>query len=118
MEKKELAYFSPVCNRVEIQSRDKIEIEESEDKNNEKMAFLDFFPVQHLQKELQEETYEIEQDLSPSQELLMWHTKLAHISQKRLQLMAGRGQLPKRLSKCQRLKCQACEFGKATKRPW
>lgn len=56
--------------------------------------------------------------LKDSRELLMWHTRLSHISQNRLQRMAKMGQLPKRLSTCPVLKCQACEFGKATKRPW
>lgn len=56
--------------------------------------------------------------LKDSRELLMWHTKMSHISQNRLQRMAKMGHLPKRLATCPVLKCQACEFGKATKRPW
>jgi GAG-pre-integrase domain len=57
-----------------------------------------------------------ESDLSS--ELLEWHSRLSHISMKRLQTMALRGQLPRRLANCPIPSCQSCLFGKQTRRPW
>jgi Reverse transcriptase (RNA-dependent DNA polymerase)/GAG-pre-integrase domain len=50
--------------------------------------------------------------------LLRWHQRLSHISMKRLQMMAKRGQLPHKLANCRIPICQTCLFGKATRRAW
>jgi GAG-pre-integrase domain len=61
---------------------------------------------------------DIDVDSEASAALLRWHCRLSHISITRLQLMAGRGQIPLRLAKCKIPVCQSCLFGKAIRRPW
>jgi Reverse transcriptase (RNA-dependent DNA polymerase)/GAG-pre-integrase domain len=51
-------------------------------------------------------------------ELLRWHYRMSHISMSRLQKLASQGYLPKRLATCRKPLCQACVYGKLTKRPW
>jgi Reverse transcriptase (RNA-dependent DNA polymerase)/GAG-pre-integrase domain len=55
---------------------------------------------------------------SPEDELLRWHHRMAHVSMSRLQKMALQGYLPTKLAKCRIPLCQACVFGKMTRRPW
>jgi GAG-pre-integrase domain len=62
-------------------------------------------------------TPEIQQQ-DPTSELLGWHHKFSHISMKRLQTMAAQGYLPKRLATCRIPICQACVFGKSSRRAW
>lgn len=50
--------------------------------------------------------------------MLRWHNRLAHVSMKRIQLMAKRGQLPAKLAKCRVPMCPSCEYGKASRRKW
>lgn len=57
-------------------------------------------------------------DVTPTQELLVWHFRLAHLSFKRLQHMAKLGLLPKKLQNCRIPECPACCYAKATKVPW
>jgi hypothetical protein len=57
-------------------------------------------------------------DLTPTQELLMWHYRLGHLPFKRLQQMARQGILPARLGTCRIPECAACRFARATKVPW
>ena len=62
-----------------------------------------------------------EEDRQPSNtasEFLKYHIKYGHCSTKRIQAMARNGELPRRLAKCDVPVCSACQFGKATKRPW
>jgi GAG-pre-integrase domain len=53
-----------------------------------------------------------------SDELLRWHIRCCHVSMHRLQRMAARGLLPIRLARCLIPTCQACLYGKQTRRPW
>jgi GAG-pre-integrase domain len=59
-----------------------------------------------------------EYKLDPSAVMLQWHHRLSHISMRRIQLMAKRGQLPKRLATCRVPLCQSCLYGKAVRRRW
>ena len=54
----------------------------------------------------------------PVAELLRWHQRFGHLSFTKLQWMARKGIIPKRLAKCQTPFCSACAYAKATKRPW
>lgn len=55
---------------------------------------------------------------NPVAEFLRWHHKLNHMSAAKMQSMAKRGLLPKKLAKCQVPTCTSCLYGKATRRPW
>ncbi len=55
---------------------------------------------------------------NPTAEFLCWHHKLNHMSAAKMQSMAKRGLLPKKLAKCQIPTCTSCLYGKATRRPW
>jgi hypothetical protein len=55
---------------------------------------------------------------SAEDELLRWHYRLSHVSMTRLQRMAKEGYLPKKLATCRMPLCQACIYGKLTRRPW
>jgi hypothetical protein len=55
---------------------------------------------------------------NPAAEFLCWHHKLNHTSAAKMQRMAKRGLLPKKLAKCQIPTCTSCLYGKATRRPW
>ena len=62
-----------------------------------------------------------EEDRQPSNvaaEFLKYHIKFGHCSPKKIQVMARQGLLPKRLATCDIPICSACQYGKATKRPW
>jgi GAG-pre-integrase domain len=50
--------------------------------------------------------------------MLRWHHRLSHISMKRIRMMAANGQLPKSLATCHAPMCQACQYGKASRRKW
>lgn len=47
-----------------------------------------------------------------------WHIMLGHLSQKLIQQLATKKNLPLHLSKIQPPLCPACIHGKATKKPW
>lgn len=51
-------------------------------------------------------------------ELLTHHLRFAHVSFRKLQIMARFGIIPRRLAKCRIPVCAACMYGKATKRQW
>ena len=51
-------------------------------------------------------------------ELLRWHLRLGHTSFDKLRVMAGNGDIPKRLADCKVPKCAGCLYGKMTRRPW
>jgi Reverse transcriptase (RNA-dependent DNA polymerase) len=55
---------------------------------------------------------------SPEALLLQLHHKLSHVSMKRLQSLAIQGYLPMKIAKCRIPLCQACVYGKLTRRPW
>jgi hypothetical protein len=56
--------------------------------------------------------------ISPFEELLQWHNRLTLIPMKRIQALAHKGILPKRLAKCDVPLCPACVYGKMTCRSW
>ena len=58
------------------------------------------------------------QATTPQAKLLAWHYRLGHISFRKIQQLARRGDLPAALATCQIPKCAACMYGKATRRPW
>ena len=64
------------------------------------------------------EDEEERQSSSTAAEFLKYHQKFGHISPKKIQVMACRGMLPRRLATCPIPVCTACMFGKATRRPW
>ena len=52
-------------------------------------------------------------------EFLKWHHRLGHLSPNKMKLMARAGILPKKLADCRDTPlCQACLYGKATRKPW
>ena len=51
-------------------------------------------------------------------ELLAYHLRFAHVSFRKLQIMARYSIIPRRLATCRIPVCAACMFGKATKRQW
>ena len=55
---------------------------------------------------------------SDIEELLNLHYQLGHTPFAKIQEMAKRGYLPRRLSKCRIPRCTACLYAKATRRPW
>ena len=62
-----------------------------------------------------------EEDRQPSStaaEFLKYHIKYGHCSPKRIRAMAKRGELPRRLAHCDIPICSACQFGKASRKPW
>ena len=61
---------------------------------------------------------ETEEHQTPTGELLRLHYDFGHIPFSKLQAMAKRGSLPKRLAKCHVPLCSACQYAKATKRKW
>lgn len=54
----------------------------------------------------------------PEELKLMWHYKLGHISMDRIDRLAKLGYLPRVLASCAHPLCQACIYGKMTRRPW
>jgi GAG-pre-integrase domain len=50
--------------------------------------------------------------------LLLLHYKFGHVSMSRLKKMADMGLLPSKIANCQTPLCQACIYGKMTRRPW
>jgi len=62
-----------------------------------------------------------EEDRQPTNaaaEFLCYHQKFNHVSLKKIQAMAKRGMLPRRLGNCPVPLCTACLYGKAKKRAW
>ena len=57
-------------------------------------------------------------EVTPTQELLVWHCRLTHQSFSQLQCIANLGILPKKLANCRVPECPACRCAKATKAPW
>jgi hypothetical protein len=55
--------------------------------------------------------------ITPTTELLIWHSKFGHIEFAKLQAMAQQGIIPKRLAKCNVPTCSSCMYAKGTKRP-
>jgi hypothetical protein len=56
--------------------------------------------------------------LDDQAELMRWHCRLGHLPFANIQLMAKKGEIPKRLASCRVPKCQSCLYGRATKKPW
>ena len=55
---------------------------------------------------------------TPTNQLLIWHYWLNHLPFSRLQAMAKRGELPTSLKECTVPQCAACNYAKATRKPW
>ena len=55
---------------------------------------------------------------TPTAELLRYHYDMGHISFAKLQQMAKQRVLPHHLSSCVIPVCSACQYAKATRRPW
>jgi GAG-pre-integrase domain len=49
---------------------------------------------------------------------MQWHHRLCHMAMRRVQNLAEKGILPKRIAKCKIPLCPACVFGKMTRRRW
>ena len=64
---------------------------------------------------------EDDEDTQPTNvaaEFLKYHIRFNHCSPIKIQEMARQGILPKRLATCDVPVCSACQFGKASRRPW
>ena len=61
---------------------------------------------------------QLSQEAQNQKELLLWHTRLGHVSMRRIQKMAAIGCIPTKLARCQIPMCQACAYGTMKKRPW
>jgi Reverse transcriptase (RNA-dependent DNA polymerase) len=61
---------------------------------------------------------DLDLQLDASSELLRLHHRLSHIPMSRLQAMAREGVVKRRLAHCRVPTCQACLYGKATRKPW
>ena len=98
------------------------------DKELQRHAMPDSHPEEEWLSYVENETQEDEvhvipededvQPKSPMADLLTWHYRLNHVSFKKIQQMAARGDLPAALRHCRVPKCAACLFGKATRRAW
>jgi hypothetical protein len=64
------------------------------------------------------EDKEDKQPTNVAAEFLSYHQKFNHVSPKKIQAMAKRGMLPRRLFTCPVPLCTACLYGKAKKRAW
>jgi GAG-pre-integrase domain len=121
------------CFRIEVQRDDDIVIH-SDDINIDGVPYepaeriddgalkvnFDFKPKQ-LFADNPELTHTEQQEATsstPEDELLRWHHRLAHVSMAKLQRMAQHNILPSRLARCRIPLCQACVYGKLTRRPW
>jgi hypothetical protein len=51
-------------------------------------------------------------------ELYRLHVRAGHLSFAKLWAMAQQGEVPRRLASCELPMCAACQFGKATRKPW
>ena len=70
---------------------------------------------------MQQIVVEGEEDRQPTNvaaEFLRYHQKFNHVSPKKIQAMAKRGMLPRRLANCPVPLCTACLYGKAKKGAW
>jgi GAG-pre-integrase domain len=74
----------------------------------------DFYDVKEDTDRLDEEYLHVQNDADL---MMILHQKLGHISYQRIISMAKAGVLPKRLAKCEAPLCQACMFGKLTRKP-
>ena len=107
-----LQQMGPLTTTPDPITKDPIE------KTLQTMTQLDFAPLQQTEKPNLIDEEEEPSKLNPSDELLRWHYKLGHAPFTRLQQMANRGDLPKRLAAVIPPFCAACKYGKQTKRPW
>ena len=64
------------------------------------------------------EDEEERQHTTAASEFLSFHQKFGHILPKKIQVMARRGILPRRLATCPIPVCTACMYGKAARRAW
>jgi hypothetical protein len=113
--------------RLEVQDKDEVLLEEGDivyksterDDNNLIQANFDFKKVQVTPQIPITETEAIEATtMSAEDELLQWHHRMGHVSMAQTQSMATQGHLPIKLAKCRIPLCQACVFGKLTRKPW
>ena len=72
--------------------------------------------VEHIPNIITDEEDRITE--TPTAELLRYHYDMGHISFAKLQQMAKQRVLPHHLSKCAIPVCSACQYAKATRRPW
>lgn len=102
---------------------------------------LDKGSLMELADKLREESYKIEVDTDfwkanlrtpipdpleetylnikrPEDAKLLWHQRLGHVSMERIDRLSNLGYLPAFLAKCPHPICQACIYGKMTRRPW
>lgn len=79
---------------------------------------LDMNESQGQQPVLIEDDEEDTQPKNHAAEFLKYHHKYNHCSPTKIQAMARKGELPSYLAKCDVPVCSACQFGKATRRPW
>jgi hypothetical protein len=116
-----------VCHKMEIRKPEEIIVEEGEivyeqsDRQEDGLilANVSFKKAELTATDSQPEVERLEATtLSPEDELLRWHQRLSHVSMTRLQRLAKLGILPSRIASCKQPLCQACVFGKLTRRPW
>jgi GAG-pre-integrase domain len=55
---------------------------------------------------------------SATDDLMAWHRRFGHLSMKKIQYMASKGLLPRRIATCPIPMCQSCLFGKMTRKAW
>lgn len=105
------------------------------------MPHIDKGTLMELADQLREESYKIDVDTDywkanlgtplpdpfldtyrdikqPEDAKLLWHQRLGHISMERIDRLLNLGYLPAFLAKCPHPICQACIYGKMTRRPW
>jgi hypothetical protein len=51
-------------------------------------------------------------------ELYRLHLRAGHLSFSKIRAMARRGEVPRKLQYCESPVCAACQYGKATRKPW
>lgn len=57
-------------------------------------------------------------NIDPKLEMLLWHYRLALMPFQAMKRLAQQGSLPKQFLKCMPPMCAACQYGRATRRPW
>ena len=71
------------------------------------------------QSNVQGVSIENDQPLSKDKdELYRLHVRAGHLSFAKIRAMARRGEVPSRLQHCESPMCAACQYGKATRKPW
>lgn len=101
----------------ESREADETVIDPQEERRHPDLPDNVFEPMQEKVYCMQSED-EMDPVVQRQSEVLAWHYRLGHLSFAKIKAMAERGDLPARLANCEKPRCAACLYGKATRKPW